>query len=1232
MALPTRDAGGNILLGNLVINVISNVTEVSNAVVKLKKSFETAAKGAKTLEEALKAVNRAGGFIVIAINAILAVSRKLIGVFQTIARGVKTAVVTSFNILIGIIGKVSKAVIGLATGGIPLLGNVVTQLAKKFDTIGRRLTSFGIQAGSVGAVLTAAISIPLREAIGVGADFAQQLKETENIATGTGKSMRAEFVEIRKVILDLAAVTKFTATEVANASRLIVSSGKTTKNEILAILPAAIDLAAAIGTDVETATRLAVSGFASFVGSVKAGATQTERATETVDILTNAVLAAQIEFGDLSSFMTTLGGSIFAFNISARETLSVFGAVNEVMNNGAQAATGLNAAILGLETIERLGKKTSEKLKKSLDAVGLTVGDIKPSVVGLDKAFKNLAIAQLDTATINTILQRRGLRVFQIFEKMIPRVDEIGSKMMALGTASRIAADNMDTLKGTMLIVVSQLERLKIVITDALDKNGLRDLLKDIQALIGRMAEWVKVNEKLVARIVKFALGLGTVVSLLGASSAFMGVMLQLFTLLSKVLILNAVKLTIFGTILASIIVLFQDGVIDVRDFIKEFKEGVNNFIIPAALKFKTAIIGMRDQLKAFGLELFSVFLELGAKTDSLGESVAKLAASMIDAATAAVEWIKVNKVLIRLAFGLKLVVASVKVAIDSVIIVGLQVIKFIKVIINNWKIAQLFIISSLKILRLEVAIWAADIANSFMKILKPLRLLLKAFIFLNKLSILNIVNKKLAQGLVAQIDAIEKSADRLEELETKLKFFQAQQAKTGEVLSKALSSDELNKTIQKWVDRLKKQGGDLDILIDNFKKMMLSNEELEKLIQDRLDALGPTFTIQELLNTFDDIANKAKSKAKEAMDAFKKAVETARKSAQANATAIVNAVAAAGNKSIAILKGVSANLDSALGDFTVLVRKFVVAMTGKGIGRAAQMFGQITQSLDTMKNALTKSADELKGFGIIIKGVSSENFIAGLVQRIKQLETRLKLLNSEAFKTLSSGKQKNIIQEIQKELKELQKAARAVDIATQRAIGPEKKDSAAALAEAQRKTQEALNKINAELDAKLFQAGVIAVEALSRGMKAAEAALNTELAKLEGHFGFFGDFIKLAGFKAGQDFKNEFLKGMFELLQELQRMFGIIGGLSAFGAGVAASNLPAGGASGGGNDSGSGGGTSPNSVDVSGIEGIRGLLNGGGETSSTVNMNINSALDGNEVVRVMQRHLRRVGVSGGRI
>lgn len=319
--------------------------------------------------------------------------------------------------------------------------------------------SLGGVAASIGAV--AAASQLLISSIQISRDFEQAVSNLGAITGATGEDL--EF--LAEASKQFGATTTLSASQAADAFRIVASAKPDllgNADALARVTREAITLSEATGVDLASAANTLGNSLNQF----SAGA---ESSGRFINVLAEGSRLGAASVAEVSESLKFSGVAADTAGLSFEETNAIIQKFSTVGIRGSEAGTALRAVLLALE------KSTNKELR--------------PSVVGLDKAMENLAKQELDTAGFAKMFGTEHSVAAQVLVKNRAEVSQLASDLTGTSAAYEQAAQRTDNFAGDTKALGSAFEGLQIEIGDMLVetlnlREGTQDLTQGIQDFI----------------------------------------------------------------------------------------------------------------------------------------------------------------------------------------------------------------------------------------------------------------------------------------------------------------------------------------------------------------------------------------------------------------------------------------------------------------------------------------------------------------------------------------------------------------------------------------------------------------------------------------------------------------------------------------------------------------------------------------------------------------------------
>lgn len=347
------------------------------------------------------------------------------------------------------------------------------------------------------------------------AEFEQAMARVKALTNATGE----QFQSLEGLARKLGAETIFTATDAANAMSAFAMAGYDVQTIMGAVGPT-LDLAAAGQIEIAEASDISAKIMAGM--GIKVG-----ELGHAIDVLTKAMTTANTDLRMLGTAFKYVGPAAKAAGISFEETAA---AVQILSNAGIQsemAGTTLRGFLMAITD-------PSVEAKKQMDALGISVADAAGNVRPLADIVEqfNKALSGMGTAAkldaIGTIFDnRQAVGAVELFDRGADKLRDMTAALQgSKGSAARIAAMQLDTLRGSTFLLTSALEGLFIQIGETLSP-ALRSFAKVATDAINATTQWAKENPGLVASIASLGVtitGVGIAIGALGLSLTAAGI------------------------------------------------------------------------------------------------------------------------------------------------------------------------------------------------------------------------------------------------------------------------------------------------------------------------------------------------------------------------------------------------------------------------------------------------------------------------------------------------------------------------------------------------------------------------------------------------------------------------------------------------------------------------------------------------------------------------------------
>ena len=436
------------------------------------------------------------------------------------------------------------------------VGKFTRSMSSGFRKLNRTLDNLSGKIKKTGIAAVAAFTlaaVPLYNILHTGADFEQAITNVGAVSLKT----RDQIKPLEQLALKLGKTTKFTATQAANAMEIMSRAGFK-NNEILKATPAVLAAAAASGMEIADVADVVSN-------ALKGMGLEADQAANVADILTLASSRTNSTIGSLGESLKNVASTARQLNIPIEQTVAAIAELQDV---------GLDASVAGSAFNVMLTKMAapSAGMIKKMKRFGISFKDAKGNMLPLEKVLAQLNVAS-DKAggNFNKVAflaelvglrgQKAAANLADLFKK--GKIQELTKELQhAQGAAKKMADIRMNTLEGSMLLLGSAIDGVKVKIF------GLTG--GPLKKVVDQMTAWVDANgEMMASKIGDFLLYIINHISEIVTWIERIGKALAIFFIFTTVLKTLATILTVVNLLMAANpITLMVLGVIALTGFI----------------------------------------------------------------------------------------------------------------------------------------------------------------------------------------------------------------------------------------------------------------------------------------------------------------------------------------------------------------------------------------------------------------------------------------------------------------------------------------------------------------------------------------------------------------------------------------------------------------------------------------------------------------------------------------
>lgn len=325
--------------------------------------------------------------------------------------------------------------------------------AGMFGIQGRILANYAV----MGSVLTA-----LSFAGSSTVKFQAQLKDVQAISASTDLQMKA----LQKTIMDVGNTTKFSVSEIADATKILAQAGYSI-SQIQQVIQPITQLAAGAGATLEDAANITTSVLSVFDMSLG-------RTAQVTNTLTAGLNESKLSLDQMSLGIQYAGNISAEGGVQFEELVSALGAMaNAGIKSGSTLGTGFRAMIVALEN-------PTKKFREQLEAVHLTEQDVDIRSRGLTNVLQTMKEAGFGSSQAFGSMEVRAAAAYTALTNNLNVFEDMQQKIV--GTTAAVDASNiqMDTFN-------AQLTRLGNAVTSVSSSVG-GPFLSMLQGVIGTLA------------------------------------------------------------------------------------------------------------------------------------------------------------------------------------------------------------------------------------------------------------------------------------------------------------------------------------------------------------------------------------------------------------------------------------------------------------------------------------------------------------------------------------------------------------------------------------------------------------------------------------------------------------------------------------------------------------------------------------------------------------------------
>lgn len=529
------------------------------------------------------------------------------------------------------------------------VGKFTRSMTRGFNKLNRSVNKFGrgLKRGAQAAALGLAIvGGAMTNVLGAGADFEQAITNVGAV----GLQTRAQIAPLEQLAIQLGRTTKFTATQAANAMEILAKAGFNTQ-QILKTTPAVLSAAAASG--------LEIAEVAEHVSKVLKGmGLEMDQSARVADVLALASARTNSTIGSLGESMKNAAATARKLGVPLEDAVASIALLQDVGLDASVAGSAFNVMLTKMAAPSTKIQKIMRRLKISFKDVNGNMKPLPTVIKDISKASKAMGGNFDQVAFLAELVGLRGQKAASNLADLFDtgRLEGLIAELKkAKGVADEMARLRMDTVQGSMLLLGSAVDAVKVKIF-GLNEGPLKNT-------IDKMTAWVSANENLIAT--KIGEFLGDIISNLGnivtwvkrvatglgvfiAFSIILKTLVGVLTLVNLVMAANPIVLIVLGIMaliaaIAAVIIWWEElteAFMNSGRAMDVFVLGVGLVLGPIGALAAGALFVMKhwEPLKEFFASLWAAIV---GTFESVVINITGLVDTIISKATAIVDTIK---------------------------------------------------------------------------------------------------------------------------------------------------------------------------------------------------------------------------------------------------------------------------------------------------------------------------------------------------------------------------------------------------------------------------------------------------------------------------------------------------------------------------------------------------------------------------------------------------------------
>jgi TP901 family phage tail tape measure protein len=363
----------------------------------------------------------------------------------------------------------------------------VGKAANKIGKVMKRAVVAGIKAATVAAT---GLGLAIGKIVKTGADFERTLVVAATKFPGNVRKGTKAFEELEAAAMQAGRTTEFTASASAAGLKLLGAAGLDVKQAI-AVLPDVINLATVAEVELAEASDMAVKTLGAMGMASEDPIKNARELRRVMDVMNNTANSASQTLSEVAEAMIIAGPTAVEFNQDIETVGASIIALARAGFVGEKATTAYrnmmdrmtNLTPKSRKEIKKLGVQLLDTDKNLRNPIAL-IGDMSEALDGLGTGERARRLSIIFGARAKgpfVQLLKSGTEELKKFE---------ATGRAATGSLTNSAEQIQNTTTGSMRKVESAYESVKISLFKLKDDA--------IKGVIDRIADWIRVNEKLI--------------------------------------------------------------------------------------------------------------------------------------------------------------------------------------------------------------------------------------------------------------------------------------------------------------------------------------------------------------------------------------------------------------------------------------------------------------------------------------------------------------------------------------------------------------------------------------------------------------------------------------------------------------------------------------------------------------------------------------------------------------